>query len=86
MIGHAFRLDLCDNDVHEDDGQYSITIHPFFCGRIPRRYPHIQQNLGRASKAHSTSIVHPMTTQVKCQPGKVLIRHQKNSIFRVHCG
>jgi hypothetical protein len=52
VVCHALQFDSCANNVHEDNGQYSMAIHQFLCGHIPRWYLHPQQKLGRASKAH----------------------------------
>ena len=84
MAGHAFQVDECSCNLHEDDGQHLAAIHQLIYSGVLGWHSDLQPDLGRAPSPHPTSPPNTAATQVVCQFGEVHVWHDPGSISGIH--
>jgi len=84
MVGHAFRVDECSCNLHEDDGWHLASIHQLICSGVLGWHSDLQPDLGRAPPLHPTSPPNTVVAQIACQFGEVHFWHNLGSIPGIH--
>ena len=84
MASHAFRVDECSRNLHEDDGRHLAAIHQLICSGVLGWHSDLQPNLGRAPSPHLTSPPNTVAIEFVCQFGEVNFQHDPGSISGIH--